>query len=67
MLTMPSICSVLFLFIHAWTLLYFSLSVKKSGVLNLIKAAEQRLHHVDEDKDMITEIHRRYLKNYRRP
>ena len=64
---MPSICSVLFLFIHAWALLYFSLSVKKSDVLNLIKAVEQRLHHVDEDKDMIAELHRRYLKNYRRP
>ncbi len=64
---MPSICSVLFLFTHAWAFLCFSLSVKKSGGLNLIKVAEQRLYHVDEDKDMITEIHRRYLKNYRRP
>ncbi len=44
-----------------------SLRLKKNGVLNLIKTAEQRLHHKDESKDVITKIHRRYLKNYSRP
>ncbi len=46
---------------------HHSLRLKKPGVLNLIKIAEQKLHHKDENKDVITKIHRRYLKNYRRP
>ncbi|MEH6345227.1 MAG: transporter substrate-binding domain-containing protein [Bermanella sp.] len=44
-----------------------SLRLKEPGVLEAIKNAEQGLHHKDEKKDLITQIHRRYLKNYHRP